>query len=82
VLYTSVLKGDHHYSSMERGVLVVAFLAVLIALSSVTYLLVERPMQNLGRRVSKWLDLRFGPDRAPAHVVRQASARDYAADRA
>ena len=43
-------------------------LVIVIALSSVTYLFVERPMQNVGRRVGRWLDARFGPDRAPGTV--------------
>jgi hypothetical protein len=30
---------------------------------SATYLLVERPMQGVGRRLAKRLDVRFGPDR-------------------
>ena len=38
---------------------------IVVALSSVTYLCVERPMQNVGRRVGRWLDTRFGPDRMP-----------------
>jgi hypothetical protein len=38
----------------------------MIAVSSATYLLVERPMQNVGRRVGRWLDAQFGPDRVPA----------------
>jgi peptidoglycan/LPS O-acetylase OafA/YrhL len=42
------------------------FVAILIALCSATYLLVERPMQNVGRRFARWLDTRFGPDRYPA----------------
>lgn len=29
-----------------------------------TYLAVERPMQNADRRVARWLDRQFGPDRA------------------
>jgi peptidoglycan/LPS O-acetylase OafA/YrhL len=45
--------------------LAAAFLAILIAVSSLTYLFVERPMQNVGRRVGRWLDTRFGPDRIP-----------------
>jgi peptidoglycan/LPS O-acetylase OafA/YrhL len=44
----------------------------MIALSSLTYLFVERPAQGLGRRLGRWLDARFGPDRIPAAVpVRQ-----------
>ena len=44
------------------------FLAILLAVCSVTYLLVERPMQNLGRRLGRRLDARFGPDRPPVRV--------------
>jgi peptidoglycan/LPS O-acetylase OafA/YrhL len=82
VLYTSVLR-HHHYSFAVRFAMAVVFVLVTIAVSSVTYLFVERPMQNLGRRVARRLDLRFGPDHAPERVVRHAGARDYAAaDRA
>jgi hypothetical protein len=42
------------------------FVAILIAVCSVTYLLVERPMQEVGRRLGRRLDARFGPDRMPA----------------
>ena len=59
---------------------------VLIAMCSLTYLLVERPMQNAGRRLARWLDASFGSDRAPgwapaaaepvpAHHGRQKVAR-------
>jgi peptidoglycan/LPS O-acetylase OafA/YrhL len=41
-------------------------MAVMIAVSSVTCLAVERPAQGLGRRVGGWLDIRFGADRIPA----------------
>jgi peptidoglycan/LPS O-acetylase OafA/YrhL len=44
--------------------LAAGFLAVLIAVCSLTYLAVEQPMQNVGRRVARWLDGHFGPDRA------------------
>ncbi len=44
--------------------LAAAFLVVLIAVSSLTYLAVERPMQDAGRRVARWLDAHFGADRA------------------
>jgi hypothetical protein len=44
----------------------------MIAVSSLTYLSVERPMQNVGRRVGRWLDAQFGLDRIPDPVpVRQ-----------
>ena len=41
------------------------FVAIVIAVCSVTYLVVERPMQEIGRRVGRRLDARFGPDRLP-----------------
>ena len=48
--------------------LAAAFGVVVIAVSSVTYLAVERPMQNVGRRVARWLDHQFGRDRMPARA--------------
>jgi peptidoglycan/LPS O-acetylase OafA/YrhL len=44
--------------------LAAAFGVVVIAVGSLTYLAVERPMQNAGRRVARWLDHQFGPDRS------------------
>ena len=46
--------------------LAAGIVTIVITVSSLTYLFVERPMQNLGRRVGHWLDARFGPDRLPA----------------
>jgi peptidoglycan/LPS O-acetylase OafA/YrhL len=46
------------------------FVAILIAVCSATYLLVERPMQNVGRKLARWLDARYGPDRPPAIPMR------------
>ena len=46
--------------------LAAGIVTTVIAVSSLTYLFVERPMQNVGRRVGHWLDARFGPDRVPA----------------
>ncbi|HTX27868.1 MAG TPA: acyltransferase [Streptosporangiaceae bacterium] len=64
-------------------ILAAAFLAVLIAVSSLTYLGVEQPMQNAGRRVARWLDGHFGPDRArdrgPAGPERVLAGRARAA---
>jgi peptidoglycan/LPS O-acetylase OafA/YrhL len=54
-------------ASLERKGSVRTF-AILLAVCSVTYLLVERPMQNLGRRLGRRLDVRFGPDRLPVRV--------------
>jgi peptidoglycan/LPS O-acetylase OafA/YrhL len=44
------------------------FLVILVAVCSVTYLMVERPMQDAGRRLARRLDARFGPDRFPARM--------------
>jgi peptidoglycan/LPS O-acetylase OafA/YrhL len=75
LLHPLLIESYHHFSWTRlhhpfwlQVLLSAAFLAVLIAASSVTYLLVERPMQNVGRRVGWWLDARFGPDRVPDHV--------------
>ncbi|HEX6518774.1 MAG TPA: acyltransferase [Streptosporangiaceae bacterium] len=65
-----------HQSFDTQVLLFAVILVVLIAFSSATYLLVERPMQTLGRKVGKWLDTQFGPDRAPARAVGHAGVRD------
>jgi peptidoglycan/LPS O-acetylase OafA/YrhL len=57
-----------HHSFWIQVLVDALFLAVLIALCSATYLLVERPMQNVGRRLAKRLDARFGPDRFPVRM--------------
>ena len=44
------------------------FLVILLAVCSLTYLLVERPMQEVGRRLARRLDARFGPDRFPVRM--------------
>jgi len=54
-----------HHPFWMQMLLAAAVLAVVIALSSVTYLFVERPMQNVGRRVGRRLDKQFGPDSLP-----------------
>jgi peptidoglycan/LPS O-acetylase OafA/YrhL len=54
-----------HHPFWLQVLLAAAFVLVLIAVSSVTYLLVERPMQNVGRRLGRWFDATFGPDRVP-----------------
>jgi peptidoglycan/LPS O-acetylase OafA/YrhL len=64
--------GRHH--SLWPQLLVDAlFLVILIALCSLTYLFVERPMQNTGRRLARWFDARFGPDRLPDPAPAQVS---------
>jgi peptidoglycan/LPS O-acetylase OafA/YrhL len=54
-----------HHPFWLQLLLAAGFMVVLVAFSSLTYLLVEKPMQNAGRRVGRWLDATFGPDRAP-----------------
>src|SRR5580698_7261828 len=79
LLHPLLIETYHHFSWTRlhhpfwlQVLLSAALLAVLIAVSSVTYLQVERPMQNVGRRVGWWLDARFGPDRVPDHVPASA----------
>jgi peptidoglycan/LPS O-acetylase OafA/YrhL len=64
--------------------LAAALYAIVIALSSLTYLVVERPMQNLGRRVGRWLDATFSPDRvqdrAPAAEIALAGGTQAATE--
>ena len=59
----------HHRSFWLQVLIDALFLVILIAVCSATYLFVERPMQDVGRRVARWLDARFGPDRAPGRVA-------------
>jgi peptidoglycan/LPS O-acetylase OafA/YrhL len=74
LLHPLVIEVYHHfYPSRQHPfgvqVLIAAGLvAVMIAVSSVTYLSVERPAQSLGRRLGRRLDARFGSDRIPAPV--------------
>jgi peptidoglycan/LPS O-acetylase OafA/YrhL len=57
-----------HHSFWIQVLIDALFLAILLAICSATYLLVERPMQNVGRRLARRLDTRFGPDRVPARL--------------
>lgn len=72
LLHPLVIEVYHHFSWTRQQhafplqvLLAVVLLTVIIGLSSVTYLFVERPMQDFGRRVGRWLDGRLGPDRVP-----------------
>jgi peptidoglycan/LPS O-acetylase OafA/YrhL len=58
----------HHHPLWLQALLAAGIFAAVVALSSATYLLVERPMQNVGRRVGRWLDVQFGHDRIPDTV--------------
>ncbi len=55
-----------HHSFWLQLLVDLLFLAILIAVCSLTYLFVERPMQQVGRRVARGLDRQFGPDRLRA----------------
>jgi peptidoglycan/LPS O-acetylase OafA/YrhL len=64
-----------HHSFWLQLLVDALFLVILIALCSLTYLAVERPMQNVGRRLGRWLDVRFGPDRLPGRMPEPVRAR-------
>ena len=75
----------HRKHTMPDQVLFFAgLLAVIIALSALTYYLVEQPMQRLGRRVAAWADYVTetavsgdgvsGLDETPATASRSASS--------
>jgi peptidoglycan/LPS O-acetylase OafA/YrhL len=74
LLHPLVIEVYHHVHPSRQHAfwlqvtLSASLLAAVIALSSATYLLVERPMQNLGRWVGRWLDTQFGHDRIPDTV--------------
>jgi len=75
LLHPLVLEVYHHYAWTRHPhlfalqvLLAAGLLAIMIAVSSLTFLSVERPMQNVGRRAGRWLDARFGPDRIPDPV--------------
>jgi peptidoglycan/LPS O-acetylase OafA/YrhL len=57
-----------HHSFWVQMAVDALFLVILLAVCSMTYLLVERPMQDLGRRLARRLDARFGPDRSPVRM--------------
>jgi peptidoglycan/LPS O-acetylase OafA/YrhL len=72
LLHPLVIEVYHHYTWTRhphpfalQALLAAGLLAVIIGVSSVTYLYVERPAQGFGRRVGRRLDARFGPDRIP-----------------
>jgi peptidoglycan/LPS O-acetylase OafA/YrhL len=81
LLHPLVIEVYHHFRWTRlhhpfplQVLLAAGLLAIMIAVSSLTYLLVERPMQNVGRRVGRWLDAQFGPDRVPAKPPAAAPA--------
>ncbi|HXL94538.1 MAG TPA: acyltransferase [Streptosporangiaceae bacterium] len=74
VFYNKIWHG-HHYSDLMQVVMAAVFGIVLVAVSSVTYLLVEKPMQGVGRRVARRLDARYGPDYPPLRTMGDAGGR-------
>jgi peptidoglycan/LPS O-acetylase OafA/YrhL len=75
LLHPLVIEVYHHFTWTWQPhpfglqvLLAAGLLAIITGVSSLTYLSVERPMQNFGRRVGRWLDARFGPDRIPDPV--------------
>jgi peptidoglycan/LPS O-acetylase OafA/YrhL len=64
-VYHHFLWTRHHHHFWLQALIAAGLLAIVVGVSSVTYLLLERPMQNLGRKVGRWLDTQFGPDHAP-----------------
>jgi len=74
LLHPLVIEAYHHfYPSRQHHFylqvpIALGLLIIVIALSSLTYRYLERPMQNVGRRVGRRLDARFGPDRVPGTV--------------
>ena len=57
-----------HHSFRIQMLIDALFAVVLLVVCSVTYLFVERPMQDVGRRLARRLDARFGPDRHPVRI--------------
>jgi peptidoglycan/LPS O-acetylase OafA/YrhL len=75
LLHPLVIEVYHHFAWTRHPrhfylqvLLAAGILLVVLALSSLTYLSVEKPMQRIGRRVGCWLDAQFGPDRGPGRV--------------
>ncbi|MGD0062860.1 MAG: acyltransferase [Streptosporangiaceae bacterium] len=64
-VYRHLSLTGRHYSLWPQLLVDAVFLVILIAMCSLTYLLVERPMQHAGRQLARWLDATFGSDRAP-----------------
>ncbi|MGH3156223.1 MAG: acyltransferase family protein, partial [Streptosporangiaceae bacterium] len=55
-----------HHPLWLQALMMTGYLVVLLACCTVTYYLVEAPMQRLGRRIATRLDARLGPDRQAA----------------
>ena len=77
-MYNQVMAG-HRYPLWEQSLIAGLFVVVLVGVSSVTYLLVEKPAQRLGRRAGHWLDARHRPlDRRQAPAWARRAGGDAA----
>lgn len=63
-VYGSIPFAQSSHPAGLQVAMTAAFLAALLVCCTLSYYLVEAPMQRLGRRVMAFLDTRFGPDRA------------------
>jgi peptidoglycan/LPS O-acetylase OafA/YrhL len=68
-VYHHLAWSHRHYAVWQQMLLAAGLVVVLIAVCSLTYLFVERPMQEVGRRLGRRLDARFGPDRPPGRIA-------------
>jgi peptidoglycan/LPS O-acetylase OafA/YrhL len=81
--YRSIPVLHRKHTMPDQFLFFFGLLAVIIGLSALTYYLVEKPMQRLGRRVANWagyatetgsVDGASTPDGAPAAATRSASS--------
>src|SRR3984885_10710832 len=81
--YRSIPVLHRKHTMPDQFLFFFGLLAVIIGLSALTYYLVEKPMQRLGRRVATWagyatetgsVDGASTPDGAPAAATRSASS--------
>jgi peptidoglycan/LPS O-acetylase OafA/YrhL len=66
LVFLKVLPAAYERALPARVGIGVLFVAVVLAMSWVSYRLVERPAQLLGRRFGAWLDARWGLPATPA----------------
>jgi peptidoglycan/LPS O-acetylase OafA/YrhL len=76
--YRSVPVLHRKHTTPDQVLFFAGLLAVIIALSALTYYLIEKPMQRLGRRVAAWAGYPTEPAPADAASADGASARDGA----
>jgi peptidoglycan/LPS O-acetylase OafA/YrhL len=68
-VYGSIPFAEATHPADLQVAMTAAFLAVLLACCTLSYYLIEAPMQRLGRRISARLDARLGPDRIEAEAA-------------